>query len=420
MKKENDYDNSSVDIVRSVTKKKDPVISSGYGQVRGENNHEKLTNKEKRIKSICDGSKKSQNDNFRFGIFKNISSPRKIIQNKSDQVTTSTVSLPSDIPRQERSVSQQSSIDSRKRIVTEKNTRTHFSLHIASQKFQENCVLKADLESTYGSEWNGSSPIRSPNKQIHRRTINPIPLYRSPDKPVKNITIRTELPKLSPLKNTPTQMFSPIHSTFSDITLCDTLFPTSNEIHKIADKYFGCSTGLSDDEIKKTLNAQKISMERARDYKKKIELQNQHIKYIKETLKSLLIAKNIFQAEVSEFELSLQENLIDTSNRIQDLEKENEVLKNGLDEAQCQVSLKSEKVVALDIELKSFKEKLSETERAHIQTSNSLVSAEEKLKESIKLADELHSKIELVEASKAQALKQERSIISSVVEKGNL
>jgi len=48
-----------------------------------------------------------------------------------------------------------------------------------------------------------------------------------------------------------------------------------------------------------------------------------------------------------------------TSNRVEDLEKENEVLKDSLHEAQCQASLKSEKVMTLDTELGSMKKKFS-------------------------------------------------------------
>jgi len=151
----------------------------------------------------------------------------------------------------------------------------------------------------------------------------------------------------------------------------------------LADKHFGSDSGLSDDEIKKILDSKTISKGQIWDYKKKLTLQNQIEKRLKEKLNSLLLAKNIFQAKATEHELSLQGNLSHTSKRVLDLEKENEMLKKSLHEAQRQVSLKSEKIITLDIKLKSQIQKISDTEKAHTKASISLEDTKDNLNEYI-------------------------------------
>ena len=164
----------------------------------------------------------------------------------------------------------------------------------------------------------------------------------------------------------------------------------------IAEKVFANGTGISDDEIRKTLNSKSLSTGAKQwELKKKVEAANNQVKDLKSVMNMLLRGKNklIYSAVEAEkktrmsWERALRTAKIMDEERsalkksIKQLEIESSTMKDNIKDLQRDLSNSDEKVSSVETQLRSLKDKLAEAEKAHTEASIKLAISEARSEE---------------------------------------
>jgi len=206
-----------------------------------------------------------------------------------------------------------------------------------------------------------------------------------------------------------------------------------NTIKEVIAEHFGFGTGLSNEEIKIILN--KKSSEKSAAFKWSLKDRNDYLKERIKTLKGTLNSHLIANNKVNECAINNEKTLYNIMNKMKNkiIKLENEMkhnkrhfkqfetntalLKDNLQETKNETLVLSNKNKLLNEELVASKESRAEAERQHTQAKVALAVAEGRLEESLRQADGWRSEIAMVEAAKANAVKQAEKEVSTSMER---
>lgn len=186
----------------------------------------------------------------------------------------------------------------------------------------------------------------------------------------------------------------------ADIASIESPSATKLDIKNLVEEIFAPGTGLTDEELRRVLNL-KIKPTKQWDYKKKIESQTALIKKLRDSLNSLLQAKNRLVSASAEKEFSAKSTRNRVIRKAQLYEEENSVFKSKLKnletkyldmdekykEKEREFSRIQEKLTCMNSEYEALKEKFEESERSRTQVEINLAVQEGRCKEASKQAD---------------------------------
>jgi len=159
----------------------------------------------------------------------------------------------------------------------------------------------------------------------------------------------------------------------------------SSETQKLSDQLFAAGTGVSDDEVKEILNA-KPSKANKWELKKQLEGANSTVRVLKSTLNELMKCKNKFVLSSIETEKVTKKHWGRAVYLAKELDTERQQVKAGMKQMEVDLatiqeekkdqarefSSSQERVVSLEADLNSLKEKLDKSMRNHTEASIAL------------------------------------------------
>jgi len=277
----------------------------------------------------------------------------------------------------------------------------------------------------------GQEKSMTPVSQIKRSLFS---TFRSPvGSPMRSGTKRKGIPGVLPLSyskivsGTPTPIRDAKNrSVIAELSLFD---PKNSEVRALDDRIFKTGSGVSDDEIRKVLNS-KLSSCKQWEYKKKLDDAIKSIKNLKDTLNSLMRGKNDLVIGAIEAEKTARSSWARALQRVQEMDNERNLLKKYI--RQCEVDTvtlkdnfkdtkrelqqKDEKLEIVEKELSELTEKLAKIERDYTEVCIKKNLFEVRSEEATKQAEGWRAEIAVLEASKAEAIKQAETAISTGLE----
>jgi len=204
----------------------------------------------------------------------------------------------------------------------------------------------------------------------------------------------------------------------------------TNDSHKLAGQIFGIGTGISDDEVRKILNA-KASITNKWELKKQLEERSETVKVLKSTLHQLMKGKNKHVTSTIETEKTTKRSWAKAVHIAKECDGERQKLKESIKEKEVEsttmkeekkdkireLNSSEEKVSSLESELVALKTKFDASIREHTEACIALEVEKTRCQEAEKNTERLQHELSSMEACKAEAVNQAQTFITKSVER---